>query len=301
MRNDGVISNGDNNLIIHRTQLGPHATVVHSTSTSAGAAAPRRPGRWQIGIITVISAETNAILDLLGQAGPVHEEILNGRRFHEARLPVAGDPVGVVATQTLGPGQRQAGTAYQHLHAAYAPSIIVLVGIAGAIHPDVRLGDVVVGTRLIYYEARREDPGETRYRGEAHDLTPAIQHAVNAFFVRYGEPAELRRRTNRSTVAFRVLPGPIGSGEAVIRDEENQAMRWLRGFNDKVLATETEGAALAHAFHEDRDADGRPRGWLVIRGVSDHADAHKNDLHHLLAAKNAAHTLQMVLPFLVAG
>jgi adenosylhomocysteine nucleosidase len=106
--------------------------------------------------------------------------------------------------------------------------------------PDIRIGDVAVGTRIIYYESRHEDPGVTRYRGESHDVPPAVQHAVNAFFSRYGEPAALRRRDDRGMVTFRAMPGPIGSGEAVIRDDDNQARRWLRAYNDKVLATETE-------------------------------------------------------------
>jgi adenosylhomocysteine nucleosidase len=301
MRNDGVISTGDHNQIINDTRIGANSTVVHGAVPPDLATVPRARGRWHVGVITVIAAETRAVLDLLGRAGPVHEETFNGRRFHEARLPVAGIPIGVVATQALGPGQRQTGAAYQHLRARYAPPVIVLVGIAGSIHPDAAPGDVVVGTRVVYYEHRREDPGETRYRGEAHDVTPAIQHAVNAFFTRYGEPAGLRRRADRRTVAFRVLPGPIGSGEAVIRDEDNAARRWLRGFNDKVLVTETEGAALAHAFHEDRDADVPPRGWLVIRGVSDRADPNKNDVHHVLASQNAAHSFGMLLPFLVSA
>ncbi|MEU7865330.1 5'-methylthioadenosine/S-adenosylhomocysteine nucleosidase [Dactylosporangium sp. NPDC049140] len=297
MQNDGVISTGDHNQIFNKSTIGPDATVRGAYGPNP-ATADRRPGRWQIGVITVIPAETRALHGLLDRAGPPREETHNGRRFREARLVAGDSPVAVVATQALGPGQRPAGAAYQHLRARYAPPVIVLVGIAGGIHPDVGLGDVVIGSRIVYYDSRREDPGETRFRGESHDVPPAVQHSINAFFTRHGEPAILRTRSGRRGETFRVLPGPIGSGEAVIRDDDSPARQWLRRYNDKTLATETEGAALAHAFHEDRDADVPPRGWLVIRGVSDHADVAKNDLHHDAASRNAVQTFHALLPYL---
>jgi adenosylhomocysteine nucleosidase len=300
VRNDGVISSGDHNQIFNRTDIGPDTTILNGAPSPHRAVGPRRPGHWQVGVITVIPAETMALNDLLDRGGTSHEETHNGRRFREARLQVGDTAAAVVSTQSIGPGQRQAAAAYQHLRARYAPPIIVLVGIASGIHPDVGLGDVVVGTRIIYYDARREDPGETHYRGESHDVPPAVQHSLNAFFSRCGEPAVLRSRVGRHTETFDVRPGPIGSGEAVIRDDNSPARQWLRRYNDKTLATETEGAALAHAFHEDRDADTPPRGWLVIRGISDHANPNKNDLHHGAASRHAVETFQALLHYLVS-
>jgi adenosylhomocysteine nucleosidase len=299
VHNNGIISTGPNAMNFKDVVIGDGATFTQSAAPPPSPGdGPRRPGRWRVGVITVLAVEMRAVLDLLR---PTHEEIFDGRRFHEARVRVDDDTVGVVVTQALGPGQRQAAAAYQHLRARYAPPVIVLVGIAGGIHPDVRPGDVVAGNRIVYYESRREDPGETRFRGESHDVPPATGHSLNAFFTRHGEPAELRRPEGRRTVSFRVRLGPIGSGEAVIRDEDNAARRWLRQFNDKVLATETEGAGLAHGFHEDRDASSPPRGWLVIRGISDLANPAKDDSHHTLASRNAAHTFSALLPYLVSS
>jgi adenosylhomocysteine nucleosidase len=298
---DGVVSAGDHNIIINASTIHPNARVGPGAATPGQPAVLRRPGRWQVGIITVIPVETRAVLDMLGQAGSYRSEVLGGRHFHEGHLPVSGGLVGVVATQALGPGQRPTVVAYQQIRARYAVPIVVLVGIAGGIHPDLDLADVVIATRVVYTESRRDDPGRTRHRGEAHDVPPAIQHALNAFFTRYGEPAPLRRRVNRHTVAYRVRPGPLGSGEAVIRDRDHPDRHWLHAFHDKVLAVDTEAAALAHAFHEDRDADPPPHGWLVIRGISDRADADKDDLYHAVAAGNAAHAFRTLLPYLVPG
>jgi adenosylhomocysteine nucleosidase len=41
------------------------------------------------------------------------------------------------------------------------------------------------------------------------------------------------------------------------------------------------------------------RGWLTVRGVSDHADAGKRHAHHDLAATHAALVLERLLPYLL--
>jgi adenosylhomocysteine nucleosidase len=51
-----------------------------------------------------------------------------------------------------------------------------------------------------------------------------------------------------------------------------------------------EAGGLALDFHT-QTGDPKVNGWLVIRGISDNADATKNDTHHQLAAKNAAQVL----------
>jgi adenosylhomocysteine nucleosidase len=205
-----------------------------------------------------------------------------------------------VATQALEPGQRQAGAAYQHLRKWYAPPVIAIVGIAGGIHPDVEPGDVVIATRIVYYDSRREDPDQTRLRGESHDPPPATQHAINAFFSWWGEPAVLRRRDRGRPVVFRAVPGLIGSGEAVVRGRNHQAGGLPHRYQDKILAIETEGAGLAHAFHEDRDAQAPPRGWVVVRGISDKANRGRDDAYHADASHNAAHVFAMLVPYLIS-
>ena len=49
---------------------------------------------------------------------------------------------------------------------------------------------------------------------------------------------------------FKVLPGPIGSGEAVVANKDAEIRSFLRRFNDKTLALETETGGLAAAFYE---------------------------------------------------
>jgi adenosylhomocysteine nucleosidase len=98
---------------------------------------------------------------------------------------------------------------------------------------------------------------------------------------------------------FAVLPGLIGSGETVIADRESPIRRYLTEFNSEVLAVETEAAGVASAFYEYAANSPEAVGWLAIRGISDRADAAKNDDFQQLAAWHAAHVFARMLPYLL--
>ncbi|MEV7967864.1 hypothetical protein AB0O34_18020 [Sphaerisporangium sp. NPDC088356] len=94
-----------------------------------------------------------------------------------------------------------------------------------------------------------------------------------------------------------MLTGPIGSGEAVIADAESEIIRYLKGFNDKILAVDMEAGGLTQAFHE-QDGSQAVRGWVVVRGISDDAGPNKNDEYHDVAARHAATVLRSLLSYL---
>jgi adenosylhomocysteine nucleosidase len=223
----------------------------------------------------------------------------NGLRFCEASIDAAGKHTTVVATQALDRGQRPAVIAFEQLRQHYAPAVVVLVGIAGGINPAVRLGDVVVVQEVIYYDLRKESQGSIFRRGQARPVPAAIRHAINAFFSDHGEPYRATIEDPAGTSrTFHVLPGPIGSGEAVIADKDSDIRSYIASFNDKTLALETEAGGLAEAFYEMADTTSAGSGWLAIRGISDHADAGKDDTYHQIASWHAATIFQQILPYL---
>ena len=85
----------------------------------------------------------------------------------------------------------------------------------------------------------------------------------------------------------------------MVADARSGIRRYIENFNDKTLAVETEAGGVAEAFHESA-ADARTRGWLAIRGISDYADAEKNDDYHDIASWHAAAVLIQMLPYLSA-
>lgn len=265
--------------------------------------APAERASWDVGIITVLSEESRAVAAMLSDAGVceirVHD---SGLRFREAKLSVARSNISVVATQTLNQGQRSAVIAFERLREIYAPATVVLTGIAGAIHPSLDIGDVVVVDTVVYYDQRRETATGPARRGQACAVPARTKHAINAFFADRSEPyLTTIHGPDGISRACSVSRGPIGSGEAVIADGDSAIRRYISAFNDKTLAVETEAAGVAEAFYETTDSLAAGTGWLAIRGISDKADAAKSDASHEMASWHAAAILREMLPYLHAS
>lgn len=295
VENSGIANFGSGTMNINGpTAVGTGAIVsVHGTQTPRQA----RQGAG-IGVITVISEEANAVRHSLG----LRPTDVGGLGFDVGTLQVHGKPVTVAATRALAQGQEYAMAAYNRLREHFDPAVVVLTGIAGAVHAAARLGDVVVATRVVCYDLRKETPSGTIHRGQELQAPAVIGHAVNAFFTDNGEPAELPvEEPGNAKSVVRVLSGPIGSGNAVIADRDSGILKYLARFNDKILAVDMESGGLGQAYHEGLAASGRPLGWLVVRGISDDASTRKNDTYHLLASRNAAVVLRELLPYLPAA
>jgi adenosylhomocysteine nucleosidase len=250
-----------------------------------------------LGVITILPEETHALVLAL----QLHATSVGGLRFYEAEVRLRGSTVKVAAIQALGPGQRSTMSAYARMHEYYNPRTVALVGIGGGIHRSLRPGDVVVATRVIYYDLRKETPDGVWHRGEEREAPAETGHAVNAFFADH-EPAEFPVADPAgATRIMRMRAGLIGSGEAVIANHDAEILRYLASFNDKVLAVDTEAGGLALACHEQSATTGRLHGWAVVRGISDDAGAGKNDDYHQIASWHAAIALRELLPYLPAS
>ncbi|MGH3697458.1 MAG: hypothetical protein ACRDRX_26330 [Pseudonocardiaceae bacterium] len=277
---------------------GASVTVGHSPHHTRTAPEPR--GAWGIGVITILATEARAVLTEFGLEED--EAKTREQRFYTGNVKVLGAAVDVVATRASGPGQRATMTALGNLRRYYDPAVLVLVGIGGAIHRSITVEDVVVATRVVYYDLRKVTSEGVRPRGEEQESPAWMVHAVNSFFTDHGEPAELRvAESTRRTASFRVFHGPVGSGDAVIADRESEIRKYLHAYNDKILAVDTKASGLSQFCHETSSASGTIPGWVVIRGMSDPADRTKNDDRHDSAARNAAHTLRRMIPYIHTG
>jgi adenosylhomocysteine nucleosidase len=159
----------------------------------------------------------------------------------------------------------------------------------------VAYGYVVLCDEVIGYDQRKETPQGVLRRPVAARLEPRAQWAVNAFFDKHGDPAPMVSGAGQ----YQVHRGPIGSGEAVVADRDSGIRAYLRQYNDKTLALETEAAGLVQAFGEAKG--GRLAAWLQVRGISDLADAEKSDDHHEIAARHAAMAFERLVPYLMAA
>lgn len=273
---------------IGQIAFGPSAKIVNHPARSARSV-KRAKG---IGVVTIKAAESRAVADAFGLTAKPDDA--TGQRFYLGEVEAADGPVLLVAARTLEQGQRSIMPTLVNLRRAWNPAVFVIVGVGGAVYEKLSIGDVVVADRVIYYDLRREAADGVHHRGEGRQAPAAITHAMNSFFDDYGEMPSFESAGGQ----FRVFSGPIGSGDAVITDAHSRIRTYLQTVNEKVLAVDTESGGLAQFCHEAPP----PRAdWLVVRGISDHADQKKNEELQPLAAHNAAITLGQLIPYLRAG
>jgi adenosylhomocysteine nucleosidase len=251
-------------------------------------------GSADVGILTVLAEELTAVVDVLqGHRGYRTAQLYGGQQAHTAVVGAGGEELTVVAVQTLEQGTRSAVVAYERLRRDFHPPVVLLVGIAGAIDARLRIGDVVISDEVIYYDSRRETNRGPRRRGQSQPTPAPLRHRVNEFFRLHPQPITLF-----GDHQVHVYRGAIGSGDAVITDAGSEIRDYLRAYNEKTLAVETEAGGVGQAFYEQIDIESALTGWLTIRGISDTADESKGGDHHRLAARRAAQVMDRLLPLL---
>ncbi|MDG4793229.1 hypothetical protein [Micromonospora sp. WMMD1082] len=268
---------------------------IHPRTAPAAPDADRAAGRRaDVAVLTVLREEMAAVVEVLSRAsGHRVEQAYGGAAVHWATIAAEGGPLRVVAAQTLEPGTHSALLAYRDLRQRFAPPLVLLVGIAGAVRADLEIGDVVLADEVIWYDSRRETENGPQRRGRIQATAPVLRRRVNDFLVRHG--TVVRPEPGRG---FLIHRGPIGSGNAVVTDAGSDIRSWLVGVHEKVLAVETEAGGLAQGFYEEIAGAQPARGWMTIRGISDRADRHKGHRDHELAARHAALVLERLLPYL---
>lgn len=225
-------------------------------------------------VLTALETEYTAVRDLI-EAPELHRHAA-GTRF--AVGPIQGR-TGRVALALVGPGNQSAAVLAERAIAEFRPRAVFFAGIAGALHDDLALGTVVVGTKIYGYHGGFEESSGFGARPQAweadHELEQ-IAHAVsNDSSWHSGLPGA-------PVVRFR----PIAAGEVVLNSRETPLAQQLRHHYADAAAIELESAGTAKAAHLNRAP------FLTVRGISDKADGHKHETDgagwQLVAARNAA-------------
>ena len=165
--------------------------------------------------------------------------------------------------------------------------MLAVAGIAGALEPELRLGDVVIASSVDeYLVAARATAGPDRYNFEVAGVSwvawPRPGHVRSHNFRYLGGGFEASAAAGgRAAAGFLpelarpeprpYLVGPIASGDVVGADEA--FAQWLRQHNRFRAALEMEAGGVARAIYRSGQTE-----LLVVRGISDFADKRKQDL-----------------------
>ena len=200
-----------------------------------------------------------------------------GTRVERGRLPGTDWHV---ALAELGVGAANAAALTSSLVDWLGAEAVLFVGVAGGLKADIAIGDVVVGTLVYEFNGGKQAPEGFLVRPRALPGSHALEQAA--------------RSAARDLPDLRAHFMPIATGAVVLADAGSGLAQHLRTHYDDAGAIEMEGWGAAHAAHLNGRVDA-----LVIRGVSDHADAAKSRADaggsQTLAAARAAQLAVAVL------
>ncbi|MEU3663168.1 5'-methylthioadenosine/S-adenosylhomocysteine nucleosidase [Streptomyces sp. NPDC032940] len=163
-----------------------------------------------------------------------------------------------VALAELGMGAERAAALTTQLINWLRPEAVFFVGVAGSLKDDVGIGDVVVGTQVYEIHGGKQTPEGFLVRPKGLPGSHALEQAA--------------RSAVRDMAGVRAHFMPIATGDVVLADAQSEiALLLRRNYND-AGAIEMEGSGALQAAHLSGQVNA-----LVIRGISDRADAGKHE------------------------
>ena len=153
-----------------------------------------------------------------------------------------------------GIGKVHAATAAALLVARYpSADLLISVGVAGGLHPDVRQGDVVIGERTVYHDFDSTADGIEKGRVAGLDFT---------YFESDRESVE-KMREIISGMGVKCFVGTIATGDMFVGSDEKSA-QIRKEFS--ASACDMESAAIAQTAYLMN------RKFFSMRAISDNGD-----------------------------
>lgn len=206
-------------------------------------------GECRYGVIGIIGAMEEEIRLLAAKLEEVEEGRLAGIGFLKGIM--AGQRVVVCKS---GVGKVNAAVTAQLLATAYDVEAVLFTGVAGALDPELGVGDLVVSLDCLQHDM------DASPLGFARGVIPFQEQSV---FAADPELVRLAAECGEAVLPGRVRTGRVLSGDRFIADpEEAAALR--RDFGG--MCAEMEGAAVAQVCAMNAIP------FVIIRSMSDKAD-----------------------------
>ena len=195
-----------------------------------------------IGIIGALDIELERLIDAMQE--PVHREI-SGVPF------TCGNLLGKdVVIARAGVGKVNAAVCAQTMALIYEPEIIINSGVSGALVPELRVGDVVIGTDVVQHDV------DTTALGDE----PGFVSTVDRLSFPLDNFASTAIAAAAEELGIRAVRGRIASGDQFVASTERKE-EIVRLFS--AVTCEMEAGAIAHVCFLNRIP------CAVIRSISD--------------------------------
>ena len=180
-----------------------------------------------------------------------------------------------------GIGKVNASVCAQVLVDHFAVDYIINVGVAGAVSPELNVGDVVISKDTVQHDMDTSAFG---------DPLGEIPRMAESYFKADDELVKLALEcAEEICTPEKVFFGRVASGDQFISDKEKKKKLWT---TFGAYCTEMEGAAIAHACWLNKIP------FVIIRSISDNAD-NEADMKYEefveIAAKNSGEIVYKLL------
>ncbi|MDR0323374.1 MAG: 5'-methylthioadenosine/adenosylhomocysteine nucleosidase [Treponema sp.] len=169
----------------------------------------------------------------------------------------------------------------------FNPACIINTGSAGGIHPELKIGDAIISTGLVYYDV---DVTAFNYLPGQLPGQPQIYMAEENLIKMAEDAVEDLKKEKILPENFNHKRGLIGSGDTFMHEAER--IEKVRRLFPNIAAVEMEGAAIAHCCHLFSIP------FVVIRSLSDIAGAESPmsfEEFLSIASKNSANIVMRIV------
>lgn len=233
-------------------------------------------------VLTILPEEMNA----LNQYGFSQMIDVHGRSYYRASIMnnTMNRSIEIVHYTAGSPGNVLSGVLISSLLNLWNPTCVVVLGIAaGYKKNNANIGDILVGTDIIYYSLTKEltngsekrpraIPADSILLSQLRGLSDSIIRVIHSELKKWSELLP----------QLKTLFGPLFSGESVMKSEAKSIE--LLTIQPKAVGLEMESYGVYQACN---DYPSRLR-VITIRSVSDLGDTEKNDDFHEIASGIAA-------------
>jgi len=203
-----------------------------------------------IGIIGAMEKELSLLCEAMGK---FDSQKIGGFEFFTGKIQNKD-----VTLLQCGIGKVNAAVGCAILIQQFKPDCVINTGSAGGINPNLKVGDAIISTGLIYHDV---DVTAFNYAPGQLPKQPQV-FTVDDKYIKMAENAvdELKQEKDLPN-DFNYRRGLIGSGDVFMHEPER--IENVRRIFPEIDAVEMEGAAIAHCCHLFSVP------FLVIRALSD--------------------------------
>lgn len=192
--------------------------------------------------------------------------------FYKGRL--CGQEAVVVRS---GVGKVNAGICGAILSLEFGADVLINTGIAGGLHPDIRIGDMVISRDALHHDMDASAFGDPRGQVPRMDVWafPAEEELIER-----AKKANQRANPDIQTFVGRVVTGD----QFVSSEEKKQELTELFGG----MCVEMEGAGIAQAAYLNRIP------YVIVRSISDQADHCATEDYPTFEKKAITHSVRLI-------